>query len=95
MTEDSVDKPAEPVRRVQASYPDAARKRGIEGYVTLNLLVTPEGAVQGVRVVAADPPGIFEESAKQAIEQWQFRPAEYHGAPVSYRCKQTIRFKVQ
>jgi protein TonB len=95
MTEDSVDKPAEPVKRVPPDYPPAARKRGLQGYVTLNVLVKADGSVEGIRVVNADPPGIFDDAAKQAIAQWVFRPAEYQGAPVSYRCKQTIKFQLQ
>lgn len=95
MTEDSVDKPAQPVRRVPPEYPSTARKKGIEGHVTLSLLVDEAGSVHDVRLVSAEPPGIFDESAKFAMSQWRFRPAEYQGAPVSFRLKQTIRFQLQ
>jgi len=94
MTADTVDKQASPVRRTNAVYPPAARKRGQEGFVVLNFLVQADGSVSGVRVLQSDPPGLFDQAAIEAVSQWQFNPAEYQGAPVSARVKQRMTFKL-
>ncbi|MCG5053590.1 MAG: TonB family protein [Myxococcales bacterium] len=95
MTEDSVDSPAQPVARVPPEYPSKARQKGIEGYVTLNVLVSAEGSIQQMRILNADPAGIFEDSAKAALARWEFRPGQYQASPVSMWVKQTIRYKLQ
>ncbi|HEY6557533.1 MAG TPA: energy transducer TonB [Polyangiaceae bacterium] len=94
MTADVVDDPPKPRHRVQPSYPDQARQRGITGYVTLKLKVTSQGSVDAVRVVEASPRGIFEESAIASIRQWQFDPGVYQGSPVDTWVKQTLRYEL-
>jgi len=94
MTEDAVDK--KPIARKQdaPSFPERARQRGIQGYVKLNLFITTAGAVEKVKVLEADPQGIFEESALAAAHAWEFEPAEYNGAPVTGWFKKTVSFKL-
>lgn len=94
MSEEAVDK--KPVARKQStpSFPDKARQRGIEGYVKLNLFITTEGTVEKVRVLEAEPQGVFEESALLAAQTWEFEPAEYNGAPVTGWFKKTVSFKL-
>jgi protein TonB len=95
MTEESVDKRPEPIRKGTAVYPMAARKKGVEGSVTVTFLVNPDGRVSGIRVLNAEPPGVFEDAAKEALAQSEYRPAEYQGNPVTMRVKQTVVFKLQ
>jgi periplasmic protein TonB len=94
MSEEAVDK--KPIARKQAAppFPDKARQRGIEGYVKLNLFITTDGTVEKVRVLEAEPQGIFEESALVAAQTWEFEPAEYNGAPVTGWFKKTVSFKL-
>ncbi len=94
MTEDSVDK--KPVPRTQGApaFPDKARQRGIEGYVKLNLFINTSGAVEKVRVLEAEPKGIFEESAIAAAQSWEFEPAEYNGGAVNGWFKRTVSFRL-
>lgn len=94
MTEESVDK--KPVARRQDAppFPDKARQRGIQGFVKLNLYITTEGSVEKVRVLEAEPQGIFEDSAVAAAQSWQFEPAEYNGAPVNGWFKKTVSFRL-
>jgi protein TonB len=42
--------------------------------VTVKFTVTREGRVRNPRVVAAEPPGVFEGAALAAIERWRFKP---------------------
>ena len=95
MTADSVDEVPVPVRRQAAPYPPQARSKGITGAVTLSLLVTPTGEVRDVRVLSAEPPGVFDDVAIRSVEGWRFEPATYQGAPVAVRVEQTLRFDLE
>jgi protein TonB len=94
MSEEAVDKKPVPRKQPSPSFPDKARQRGIEGYVKLNLFITTDGTVEKVRVLEAEPQGIFEESALLAAQSWEFEPAEYNGAPVTGWFKKTVSFKL-
>lgn len=95
MTEDSVDVAPRPVGRTQPAYPLRARQRGVEGYVTLAVLVGEDGSVRDVQVLQADPPGTFDDAAIEAVRGWTFEPARYQGAPVAVRAQQTLRFTLR
>ncbi|MFT7654871.1 MAG: protein TonB [Candidatus Azotimanducaceae bacterium] len=76
-------------------YPVGAREQGIEGYVELAYDVAISGEVYNVRVVSADPAGLFEKAAIKAISVWRFAPAREKGAlVVSKNRVSTIRFKL-
>ena len=60
MTADTVDDPARASRKVGASYLSRARKRGIEGRVMINVLVSKSGSVEKTRIVEADPQGFLK-----------------------------------
>jgi len=94
MTADAVDEAPKPRERVQPAYPDKARERGIEGYVTLKLKVSASGDVAVARVVDAKPRGVFESAALEAVRRWQFDPGMYQGAPVETWVNQTLRFEL-
>jgi len=94
MTADSVDEPPKTRRRVLPQYPNRARERGIEGYVTLKLKVSSGGDVSSVRVVEAKPKGVFEQVAVASVQQWQFDPGMYEGQPVETWVNQTVRFRL-
>lgn len=94
MTEDAVDKKPTPVKQVAPAFPPKARQRGIEGYVKLNLFITNSGAVEKVKVLEAEPQGVFEDAAIAAAQAWEFSPAEYNGAPVNGWFKRTVSFRL-
>jgi protein TonB len=95
MTEDAVDDPPRPTTRVAPTYPVRARAKNITGYVTLSLLVGSDGSVRDVRVLEAEPPGVFESAALEALQGWAFEPATYEGRAVSVRARQTLRFELE
>ncbi len=94
MTEGAVDKVAQPLRRTRAEYPAKARKLGIQGYVKMSLFINESGSVEKVQVLDASPPGVFEETAQNAIASWEFQPSEYQGQPVAGWVTQTVRFEL-
>lgn len=72
-----------PVVRVEPVYPRRAQARGIEGYVVLEFSVTAAGEVSDPVVVDAQPPGVFERSAQQAVVKFKYRPRIVGGRPVA------------
>jgi periplasmic protein TonB len=94
MTEDAVDKKPAPVKQNPPQFPQKARQRGLEGYVKLNLFINQEGLVEKVKVLEAEPQGVFEDSAIAAAQSWEFTPAEYNGNPVTGWFKRTVSFRL-
>lgn len=94
MTEDTVDEPPRPLAVSSPAYPPRARARGIEGSVTLSILVGPRGEVEQVKVLSANPPGEFEQAAMEAARSWRFQPAMYKGQPVRIWARKVVSFKL-
>ena len=80
------------IRMVKPKYPELARKAGVEGKVILQIIVDQDGNVSEPRVIVAQPPGIFEEAALQAIMGWKFKPAKQRGLPISVLMGQQVDF---
>lgn len=76
-------------------YPVEARSKGIEGSVTVNLLVGKDGRVLKALLLDAEPKGIFEESALAVARSWAFTPPVRNQETVQVWLKQTIRFDLE
>ncbi len=55
-------------------YPVVAMRRKIEGRVTVQFTIQPDGSVGSPSVVSADPPGVFDQAALAAARGWRFEP---------------------
>ena len=60
-------------------------------YAVLN----SDGRVDEVKVINARPPGVFEETVRQAVSAWRFQPGTIMGEPVKTRVITTIRFELE
>lgn len=83
------------VRMVSPAYPDAARKRGIEGWVELAFTVQTNGTVDQVEVRNASPADVFDDAAVRAVRQWRFEPVEKNGERVEQRAMVRLKFSQQ
>jgi protein TonB len=81
--------------RVLPEYPPRARAQRIEGWVRLELHVSPSGTVSTARVVAASPERVFDEAALKAIRRWRFMPAFREGRAVAQRAMLTVKFRLE
>jgi TonB family protein len=59
--------------KVQAVYPELARKMNITGTVKVEVVVLPNGAVKGARVMGGHP--VLANAALDAVKKWRFEPA--------------------
>jgi periplasmic protein TonB len=92
MTDDSVDNPPRPTYQAPMQYPKRARSKGVEGYVVLSLLISATGDIEKVQVLEAQPSGVFEDAAREAVRKWRFEPAQYQGRNVKVWARQRVRF---
>lgn len=88
----AVDREARLVRRFAPDYPTLARQRGIAGWVDLEYVIGSDGRVVDVRVLASDPPRVFEVAAERALRRWQFEPASRGGTPTESVGRTRIEF---
>lgn len=68
-----------PIMRVTPIYPTRASRRGIEGWVELMFTINTNGATEDVRVVAEEPPGVFNRAAMKAVRKWKYKPQVIDG----------------
>lgn len=81
-----------PVVQVAPVYPRAAKQAKIEGFVTLQINIRADGTVSRAQVIESKPGRLFDDSAKQAILRWKFRPKIVNGVAVEQDATQTIEF---
>jgi len=80
------------IKIVNPPYPEAARKRGLEGWVELAFTVTPKGTVEDVEVRNSSPADTFDDAAVRALRQWRFEPVERNGEKISQRAMVRLKF---
>jgi periplasmic protein TonB len=78
--------------RIPPEYPAQARMRNISGFVDVEFTVDTEGRVRDVRIVGADPPGVFDRAAINSVRYWRFEPRRQDGRPVEVTARQRIEF---
>jgi protein TonB len=94
MEEGEADTPPSALQKEPISYPQAARRRGIEGTVVVTFIVDRRGRVGTIEFEEL-PHTIFEEPVRETIRNWQFQPGIYEGIPVAVRVRQTINFSLE
>jgi protein TonB len=70
------------LRKIVPDYPVAADRQQLSGKVMLQLKLEADGRVSDIEVVSANPPGVFEDSARKAFRDARFSPAQKNGQPV-------------
>ena len=97
----SADHPSPPqadlklIHYVAPEYPAAARARTLAGSVVVAYTVDAQGATRHVRVVSAEPAGIFNHDAVNAVRRWRYAPVMVDNAAVAVATRTTIRFNLQ
>ena len=85
-----------PLVNIQPQYPTHAAQRGIEGWCQVAFTVTETGGVRDVRVVDADPPGMFDQASIRAAERFRFQPRVVNGEGVEVPNVQYVfRFQLE
>ena len=77
-----LDERAAPLNEVNLVYPERALATSQSGVVTLRLKIDHQGVLRDAAVVDAQPAGIFDDAALEAVLELRFRPAMRNGVPV-------------
>jgi len=65
-------KPLVPLSTARPQMPEWACKQKLSGWVEAQFVVMPNGHVREVRILDADPKGVFEAAAVQSISKWLY-----------------------
>jgi TonB family protein len=88
--------PAEEQKRLQTQvrpvYPEVARVAGIEGTVSMRVLIGKEGKVEQLRVVSGEE--ALRNAAIDAVRQWRYQPLLLNGEPVSVFTVVNLEFRL-
>lgn len=76
------------------SYPPVAKRRGYEGTVVLDVLVTREGRAGEVIVVQSSGYAILDRRALATVKKWVFVPARRGTEPVEMQVTVPIVFEL-
>lgn len=67
------------------------RKKGVQGTVKVEVIVSKKGDVVSARVVDS-PHDALSHAALQSAKRWKFRPGRHAGVPVAVRMVIPIQF---
>ncbi len=86
-------KAPKPVYTPNPEYTDSARKKKINGSVTLAMIVTAEGDVRDLKVIKGLDKGL-DKQALAAVSTWKFEPATKDGRPVAVHLSTAVTFSL-
>lgn len=78
---------------VQPQYPESARKKGIQGNVTLDVVVGKDGSVKSAKVT--DGPKDLAKAAVKAVKQWKYAPTLLNGNAVEVETAVELQFHLK
>jgi TonB family protein len=81
------------VKEVKPVYPDVARQAGIEGIVSMRVMINKDGAVEKVEVISGEQ--ALRAAATNAVYQWRYRPFLLEGNPVPVLTTVNLKFQIQ
>ena len=87
-----LDQPLITLTRIPPIYPLSAKRRGIEGSVTVRFVINERGLVEDATIVEAQPPEVFDASVLSCVSGWRFKPGTVEGRPVRVWADTTIHF---
>lgn len=90
-----VDAPPKLKEAIRPKYPEAARRRGAEGSVTLEVMVDESGRAGAVKIVRSSGFGELDSAAVKAVRGARFQPARTRRGAVSQAVSLTLIFKLK
>ncbi|MDE3137596.1 MAG: energy transducer TonB [Acidobacteriota bacterium] len=73
-------------------YPEEARKKNIQGVVTLDVVIGKKGEVESAKVT--DGPKELAKAAINAVKHWRYEPTLLNGKPVEVETSVALGFKL-
>lgn len=82
------------LRNPEPEYPLAARRRGQQGSVLLNITVSPTGRATEVSLQQSSGFELLDQAAIKAAKTWDFEPARVGTVAVESKIEVPVRFKL-
>ncbi len=79
-------------RPVDPRYPLLAKQMKVQGAVVLQALISKTGSIQDIQVLSG--PAILSAAAREAVQQWRFKPYLQSGRPVETEARITVNFTI-
>jgi TonB family protein len=73
-------------------FPISARERGMSGWVDVQFVVQSDGLVSDVIITGAEPVGLFEGAAVDAVRKWRYKPVQRDGHAIDQRARLRMKF---
>ena len=80
------------VRKILPAYPPLARSAHVQGQVVLQAVISKQGAIENLKVVAGHP--MLVPAAIAAVRQWRYRPYVLNNEPVEVETQITVNFSL-
>jgi TonB family protein len=81
------------VKEVKPVYPNIARQAGIEGIVSMSVLINKDGAVEKVDVLSGEQ--ALRQAAITAVRQWRYQPFLLDGNTTPVVTIVNLKFQIQ
>ncbi len=73
---------------------DKANQQTIKGFVQVGFIVGPDGKPHHIHIIAAQPPGLNEEAAREIIASRQFKPVPAGSKQSGVERSEVVHFQV-
>lgn len=90
-----LNRPALAIYSPAPHYPEVARRQGQEGTVEMHVYIDDDGKVTRVELANSSGHELLDRSARQALEQWRFQPAQRGGLATKTVERQRFVFRLQ
>ncbi len=96
-TADAVVVKAVPIYRDNPppKYPPLARRRGLEGRVFIEALVSSSGRVIETSIGKSSGHALLDKAARKAVNSWQFTPGTINSKPTEMRVMVPVHFTLR
>ena len=82
-----------PTYRPDPEYDNDARRKKIQGTVTMSLIVNKEGMPDDIKVLKSLTPGLDKQAVK-AVSRWRFDPVTYEGKACPVKIYTEVMFRL-
>jgi protein TonB len=84
--------PPKILRKLEPDYPEQARKKQIQGAVTLKVEILASGKATNISILSSSGSALLDQAAISAVRQWSFVPAKDSVTGESFSCITHIPF---
>lgn len=80
------------LKRVEPSYPEMARRAGVQGTVIIEVTISEKGVVESARAMSGHP--LLRDAALNAARAWKWNPTILNNTPVKVIGTITFNFRL-